>query len=113
MAVVIGDIRNELERDLRKRLAFVLSRKLDLKKYYVLVYAKWQGGDELITKIITMLHRPPKMIGTVCYAVDNERGIVRQLWCLPKDFPVPENILDPDSVNAKIHHYAQGMPIVY
>lgn len=111
--ITTGDLRFELEAELRRRLAGIIAAKHALQKYFVLVHTRWESESELVTKFVTLKNKPVKMLGTICYEVDNVKGTLRQLWCLPKDIPLSDGHMDPDRHNEKIRQQAGDMPIVH
>jgi len=110
----------------------VINANLKKKDYFILVYTNMQDiapfhdgtrpareghvlvkGTRLInTKLILMSRRPPKMLGTMCYHVDNTRGKLIRLWGLPFDLPRLEREIS-DEATEEIFRSAQGMPIVH
>jgi hypothetical protein len=89
MAIQIGEMRNQLALDLRRTLEHIINEHKKLDNYYVLAIAR-PGEKRVETKIVLMLHRPPKLIGTICWHVDNRKGKLMRLWVLPYDWKWPE-----------------------
>jgi hypothetical protein len=56
--------------------------------------------------------RPPMMLNTMCWKIDNKSGSVEEQWVLPKDAPVsPETPLtEPDEGLIKV---ARHLPLFY
>ena len=126
MKVTIGEVRAEMEEELRKSLEHVINQKSNYPHpYWILVHSKPRDMRHLTptahageTHIITMSHEPPMMIGTICYKVDNRLGAMWRLWNVPLDIPrdaraecLTENY--NSDVNRVILEEAQKLPIVH
>lgn len=82
----IGELRDYLQYDLKNVLQKVINAKKKLPTYYILVHADRDpetGG--IRTKLVTMNMRPPRMLGTILYRMDNTAGKLERIWCLPFD----------------------------
>lgn len=101
-----------MEESLRQILDYILARKGHLRRYYVLIHAKTFDTDVIFSKVVILHHRPPKLVGTVCYEIDNVAGTQRRLWVLPLDFPVPPELLTDRTVPQAILESARGMLIL-
>jgi len=91
-----GEFRNELARDLQNNLERMVNRFKGEKSYWILVYATNLSAN-IQTKIIRLSQCPPKMLGTMCYFVDNKKGQLRRLWVLPLDIPRDPGVIDLES----------------
>lgn len=108
--LVIGDVREELARDTMKQVEKVVNEKMHLPSYYLLIAAK-NFGKDIKTTVITMLEYPPKMLGTICYKIDNKRGVAERLWTLPLNVVMPEGLVESGEVVEGIIDSGKGMPI--
>ena len=109
----IRDAAYGMEEALRQIVEYVLNRKRHLSRYYLLIHSNTFETDAIYSKVLMLLTRPPKLLGTVCYEIDNRAGTQRRLWCLPLDFPVPEDLLSEESVPRAIRESQEGVLIVY
>lgn len=102
-----------MEESLRQIVEYIMGQKGHLKKYYILIHAKTFDTDTIFSKVVILHTRPPKLLGTVCYEIDNRLGTQRRLWVLPLDFAIVPQLLTPDkSVPRSILESAGGMVIV-
>jgi len=109
----IRDAAYGMEEALRQVIEYVMNRKVHLKKYYILIHAKTYDTDQILSKVVIMHRQPPKLLGTVCYEIDNTMGTQRRLWVLPFDFPIDERLLDVDKrVPDSIIKSGEGMLII-
>ena len=85
----LGDAREELARELLAILEKVISARSGREAYYILVHSrKHPFMQGVLRTVITILDaQPPKMLGTVCFRVDNRAGRAERLWVLPLDIP--------------------------
>lgn len=109
--ILIGDIRDELARDMLRAVESVVNKEMKRRKYWILVAAK-NVGKSIKTSIQIHNRFPPKMIGTMCFYINNRKGLVDMLWCLPLDVPRPDGIIT-DETAGKVHESAKGMPILH
>ena len=113
----IGEMRNQLARDLQKRIENVIDKEKARKVYYILVHAELEATSGIVeTKLMIMNYEPPKMIGTMLYQVDNSIGQLRRLWVIPRDIPRSEEFIDYDTamdVMNEAHKSAKDVPIIY
>ena len=110
--IQVGEVRQAMTKNLEEILEYVLNKKKNLAKYWILIYGKVENEGLLATKVVILPLQPQQMLGTVCYEIDNERGTKELLWLLPLDVPMPGefNLTEP---NEKIFNFAQGVPIVH
>lgn len=102
-----------MEESLRQIVEYVINQKQHLSKYHILIHAKTYDTNTIFSKVVVMIPKPPKLLGTVCYEIDNRRGTQRRLWVLPLDFPVPDGLLTDEQVPESILRSAQGMLILH
>lgn len=101
-----------MEEALRQVVEYITARKGHLRRYYILIHAKTHDTDQIISKVIILHTRPPKMLGTVCYEVDNRMGTQRRLWVLPLDIAIDPRLMDPERpVPQVVRESARGMLI--
>lgn len=109
----IGEMRNQLARDLQGSLERTIQRYKDKKEpYFLLVHAEMVDNN-IATKIIRLEEQPPRMLGTMLYRVDNRKGQLRRIWCLPQDIPVNPYVLSDKGMSEEVFKSAQGLPIIY
>ena len=110
--VEIGEFRDNLSRDLSHSLSRVIDRFAKEKSYWILVYATTYGND-VQTKIIRLSTCPPRMLGTMCYYVDNKKCQLTRLWVLPLDIPRDPDTVDLETGLKEIAKSARAQVIVY
>lgn len=108
--LVIGDMRQELGKDLMKVITNVVNEKIHLKSYYLLIVAK-NFGKDIKTTVMCMTQRPPKMFGSICYLIDNQQGKATRLWTLPLDICTPDGLVEGGEVIEEIAESAKDMPL--
>jgi hypothetical protein len=114
------DISYALEEACRKRLTQIMEMKKRKARYYILIVMKG-GPDGILTwKFILSDVKPPRMIGTVCYRVDNLKGELFREWVLPADVPLQDScvsdIVDNKGGRLSSHEIlddAKNLPIIY
>jgi hypothetical protein len=94
----LRDAAYAMEESLRQIVAYIVDRKPHLSRYYLLIHAKTYDTDTIFSKVVILHRRPPKLLGTVCYEIDNRAGTLRRLWVLPLDFPVLQELLTDQTV---------------
>lgn len=111
--LVIGDLRDELANDMFRRVRSVMYRERKRRApYWLMVHANARPGSQTI-KTTVMIHdkQPPKLLGTMCFKLDNAAGRVTREWVLPLDIPRP-GVLVTDDTALPVAEAAQGMPIL-
>jgi len=109
--VYIQDLRTDLALDFQRKLEEVISKNTKKDRYYILAIARQLHTGQVETRFIISPARPPKLIGTICYYVDNKAGKVERLWILPYDIPVPDD--GKGNLIEEVAQSAEGMPIIY
>jgi len=81
------------------------------RSYYVFKSSNWRGNDSNIMKSTYMLmsRKPPKMLGTVLWLVDNVRGTLTRVWDLPFDIKLDPRLLDPNTPLEHVHDSMAGI----
>jgi hypothetical protein len=86
MSTVIGELREAMEKDLKRGLeAIVMNRKKEKEVYYILCHASWAGDNQIKTKFVILKEKPKPLLGTLLYRVDNKKGQIFREWALPLD----------------------------
>jgi len=141
-SIVVGDIREELSKDLRRVLEEVINRYQHKRNpYYILVYSETgldvfptdaglvKPGDKVMavdgktvirTKVLILDAEPSldrfmdwtmkgeiRVMGMMCYKVDNIRGQLTRLWVLPQDIPEIDRVVDEDGIVKEVLDSAQ------
>lgn len=112
MAQEIGETRDQMGRDLMKRIEKIIN-DTRADKYYILVHGKPFPNCSNIIKLkyITMTKKPSMMLSCMLFEVDNTKGYLKLLWALPGDWPlivvdkqepVPETIASYDRLDKVI-----------
>ncbi|RJP77993.1 MAG: hypothetical protein C4524_07345 [Candidatus Zixiibacteriota bacterium] len=107
----LRDAAYAMEESLRQIVEYIVNRKQHLSRYYILIHAKTYDTDTIFSKVVILSTRPPKLLGTVCYEIDNRAGTQKRLWVLPLDIPVDVSLLSEQSVPEAILKSAEGMLI--
>ena len=109
--IILGDLRSEMAKELQRLILAVVDSHKDKETYFILVYAGIDVPAGIVmTKIILLDKKPPKMLGTLLYFVDNRKGKIERVWALPLDHDV---VIDPsDEIVEEIFRSAQNMPIL-
>lgn len=110
----LGQARCELARELAKTLTNVVEANMGRDSYYILVHAKKHPFiPKMLRTVVTLLSaEPPRMLGTICFKIDNRAGRAERLWVLPPDIPRPLSLVSRDFVPG-VAHGAAGMPVIY
>jgi len=128
MKVELGEIRDEMSRDVIEVIEQVINRfQKKRHPYYLLVYSE-QGVDVypedayrgkpmkmikledkqvIRTRILILDYRPFPILGTMCFRIDNKRGEIWKEWMLPQDVPLPESILSGEKMVPSVLESAQ------
>jgi len=118
--IALGDLSLDATRHSKKIIESILNRNQKLREvYYILMAMQAPHEGQLLfvpddkPKVLfkTMLKRPPKMLSTACWRVDNKAGKLELLWCLPLDCPVPDEFLEKDKGNDFVAKSAEGIDI--
>lgn len=113
MALTLREAAYAMEESLRQIVGYIVDKKPHLPKFYILIHAKTFDTETIFSKVVILHRQPLKMIGTVCYEIDNRMGTQRRLWVLPLDIPLPEELFTDKAVPRSILESAQGMPIIF
>lgn len=99
----LGATREDMATEHRRQMDMLINANSRKENYYVLVYCYNNLFTEHIhEKYITMSQKPVRMLGTMLYYVDNKKGMLKRIWCLPLDRTnvIPDAILDKEEVVA-------------
>lgn len=101
---LLWDVRTAMEEKEARTIEKIINSNLNKKSYYIFVHANWINHDCEVMKTTYMLmsRRPPKMLGTKLYIVNNQSGKIKKLWELPMDVLVPGECLDMQSNNTGV-----------
>lgn len=113
--MLLWDVRTALEEQESRTIQDILTKNRSKESYYILVHANWTGNgmDVLKTKYLIMDKKPPRMLGTKLYLVNNIRGTLEQLWELPLDVLVPTEYLNMHIPNVSVHDDAKTVaPVI-
>lgn len=81
--------------------------------YYILFTADWYANDTQMRAVFSPRDRkPPVMLNTMCWRIDNKNGSVTELWVLPKDAPVDPRI-PLGKVDEGLFKVAKHLPLIY
>lgn len=107
--MLLWDVREAMEANEAKMLEGIIEKNKSKKSYYIFKHSNWTGHGMDTMKSTYMLRSsmPPRMLGTVLWKVDNEKGSIHRIWDLPLDVMVPGEYLDPHNSNELVHASAQ------
>ncbi len=110
---LLWDVRSALEQDEARKLQEIIDTPKNAKKksYYILKHSNWTGNgrDVLKSTYMLMSRKPPKMLGTVLWLVDNVKGTIDRIWELPLDIDYVGTHLQDGSGQEIVHDSAQGI----
>lgn len=101
--MLLWDVRQALEEGEAKKVEEIISKNKAKKSYYILKHSNWQGMDVLKSTYMLYSHKPPKMLGTVLWLVDNVKGSLTRVWELPLDIDYVSPHLDGGIGNELVH----------
>jgi len=108
--ILLGDIRSEIAKEIQRSILKTVDRYKKKKSYFMLVWAGIDIESGVIrTKIILFNKKPPKMLGTLLYFVDNRIGKIERIWALPLDIPIYE---PSEEVIEEVLRSSKNMPIL-
>lgn len=82
--------------------------------YYLLYTADWYSqGSELRDVFRAFGRKPPRLLNSMCWLINNKTGECKQMWVLPKDAPIQEGIQFEALPDETILKSADGIPIIY
>ncbi len=110
MTEFLGPLRDELSLGLQTLLGRVIDNNQRKESYYILVVVSSPEEKVIKTSLVLLNQKPKKMLNTLCYFVDNKKGIVKRIWTLPMDIAIPEVVLTGEGVE-EAYDSGQGMPI--
>jgi hypothetical protein len=119
IAPVIGDLRRAAAKQSHVIIEKIVNNNSRVDRpYYILMAMQAPAPGEVLfvgekpkVTFKTSFRKFPKMLSTACWKVDNKKGKLDMLWCLPADAPMPDEWIDNDSGNEKIYKDAQGLDI--
>lgn len=99
MVDTLGTARNELVYEHRRQIEKIINKNKKKDNYYILVHTMNNPFTRNIhDKYILTSMMPERILGTILYYVDNKKGLLKRIWCLPLDRTnvIPEAILDKE-----------------
>jgi len=113
----IGTLRDVLVADYHKRLEDVINQNKHRKIYFIIAHTELEAvSGTITTKFMLFNQAPPRMLGCICYMVNNRIGQLRKLWALPQDKP-REHIDEGTGMNQddteRILDSITKLPIIY
>ena len=108
--ILLGDLRAEIAKEIQRSILKTVDDYKKKESYFMLIWAGIDIETNVIrTKIILLDKKPPKMLGTLLYFVDNRIGKIERIWALPLDIPITEV---SDQIIEEVMKSAKGMPIL-
>lgn len=111
--VQIGELIPSMVEEMEKGILACIDKNRHRREpYYILFTADWyKNGEELRTVFRPSRRKPPMMLNTICWKVNNKSGRCEELWVLPKDAPIQP--IETDGFNEKIGIDGKKMPLIY
>lgn len=107
---ILPSITDEFQKGFKECIA---KNKHRCEPYYIFVTADWYAKDTQLRMTITpMDFRPPVMLNTMLWRIDNKSGRIEEIWVLPKDAPVDPGI-PLGEVDEGLIQIAKHLPIIY
>jgi len=114
--VEVGELLPSIGKDFVEGLKkCIQEHKHRREPYWILHHAEWRWNgicDELRHTFAPMGIRPPRMLNTMCWYVDNKSGRLEVLWVLPPDAPIPD-FGETGQFDETLINSSKGMPIIY
>ena len=113
--MLLWDVRTAMEEKEARTIQGILDKNKSKNSYYIMVHPNWTGPDMEVMKTTYMLldKKPPEMLGTKLYLVDNKKGTVTKEWELPLDVLVPTECLDVHNTIESVHNSAKSVaPVI-
>ncbi|MBI9081489.1 MAG: hypothetical protein JEY79_17325 [Pseudodesulfovibrio sp.] len=110
--LLMGDARQMMGREVLDLVCKVIDDNQTKSAYYILVSSRQNPMDERQIKTTILLSSvgPPRMLGTMCFYIDNKAGRAKRLWVLPLDRP-SQIIVPGAEFVPEIARQARYMPI--
>lgn len=107
---LLPSMTDEFQKGFRKCIAENKHRR---EPYYILVTGDWYANNTQFRLVFSPRDtRPPVMLNTMLWKVDNKSGRIKEIWVLPKDAPVDPSIpLGP--VDEGLIKIAKYLPLIY
>lgn len=110
MKVLLGDLRPEIAKDLQRSIVKVIERYKKKESYFLLVWAGIDIETGIIrSRLILLDKKPPKMLGTLLFFIDNRIGKIERIWSLPLDIPIFE---PSEEMVEEVFRSSKNMPIL-
>jgi hypothetical protein len=113
MAELLWSVREAMERGEADMLQGIIDRPKQKAKeeYYILKHSNWTGNglDTLKSTYMLRSTKPPKMLGTVLWHVNNKKGTIDKIWELPLDVDCDREFLDPHNPQEIVHNSASDI----
>ncbi|NVL90733.1 MAG: hypothetical protein HWN69_07040 [Desulfobacterales bacterium] len=107
---LLPDITDNFEKSLRDCIEKNKHRR---EPYFILATADWYNNDTEMRVVVSPREKkPPMMLNTMCWRVDNKTGQLKELWVLPKDAPIDPSV-EFDGVEESLIKVARHLPILY
>lgn len=110
---LVWDVRSALEENEAAMLRSIMERPKQkaATSYYIFKHSNWTGnGMEAIkSTYMLMSKKPPKMLGTCLWLVDNKKGTISKEWELPLDVSLDPSTLDVGSPQEVVQASALDM----
>jgi hypothetical protein len=108
---LLWDVRSALEEGEARMIEGIIAKNKNKKSYYIFKHSNWTGNGMETLKSTYMLRstKPPKLLGTILWLVDNEKGSLTKIWELPHDVSVDSSFLDIHSPQAHIAKSAEDI----
>ncbi len=111
MADLLWDVRSAMEQGEADMLQSIIDKNRSKESYYIFKHSNWTNHDCNVMKSSYLLfsQKPPKMLGTVLWKVDNKKGTLERIWELPLDVHCHREFLDPNNPQEAVHNSAKDI----
>lgn len=109
--MLLWDARENLEKNHLKKMEEIKSKYKSKDNYYIHVCVNWTNPDMVALKNTYLIRdkKPPKMLGSMLYYIDNRKGIERLEWALPMDVLVDDSLLDLSTAKESVMNHIKGV----
>lgn len=109
--MLLWDARENLEKNHLAKLEEIKSKYKHKDDYYIHVCVNWTNPDMTELKNVYLIRdkKPPKMLGSMLYYINNKRGEQKLEWALPLDVLVDDSLLDLSTAKESTMQHLKGV----
>ena len=112
--IEVGELVPLMAKKMEEGLARCLQDNMHRREIYWILYsADWyENGTTFKDTFSPRQVKPPRMLNSICWEVDNKTGRLEEIWVLPKDAPM-ENFGETGQYDETLIKSSKGLQIVY